>query len=256
MSLLLTLFGGMALTVPLYALARRVHLSNFWAAVLAAAVPSLLYFGWVAVTLPSVDRITIHLVAYPTVAVLLYQLYRSEGKTHWIPVALVIFFVLLSVLMGGFVYIASEGIPPALAARLLPNALERPVHTGFSGVVAHQDEAAKSIAHRRNMESQLQQRGWRVDLSGLELLQQGQPSRLTLQVMGVADTGVDGIGATLELSRPGQTALNTATLTPVGSGAYRGEVAALESGIWIVTLNLSLPGTRTIRLEQALEVSR
>ncbi len=256
MSLLLSLFGGMAFTVLLYALARRVRLSNFWAAVLAAAVPSVLYLGWAAVTLPSVDRITMHLVAYPTVAVLLYQLYRSEGRTHWIPVALVTFFVLLSVLMGGFVYIASEGIPPALAARLLPNAQERAVHTGFSGVVAHQDEAAKSIAHRRNMESQLQQRGWRVDLFGFEPLQHGKSSRLALQVTDVTDTGVDGIAATLAFSRPGQPILNTISLTPTGAGAYRGEAAALESGIWVATLNLAVPGTRTVRLEQALEVSR
>lgn len=254
MNLLLTLFGGMTLTAVLYGLARGLRLSNFWAAVVAAAVPCLLYMGWVAVTLPSVDRITIHLVAYPTIAVLLYQLYRGDGKTHWIPIALVGFFVALSVLMGGFVYIASEGISPSLAARFLPNAQDKPVHTGFSGVVAHQDDAAKSIGHRRNMESQLQQRGWRVDLSGLERLQQGQGSRLTLRVIGAEVTGVDGITAALELSRPGQPARHTVNLMSQGSGGYSGEAAALESGVWVATLVLAQVGSRTIRLEQAIEV--
>ncbi len=255
MNLLLTLFGGMTLTAVLYGVGRGLlRLSNFWAAVGAAAVPCLLYMGWVVVTLPSVDRITMHLVAYPTIAVLLYQLYRGVGKTHWIPIALVGFFVALSVLMGGFVYIASEGIPPWLAARLLPNAEERPVHTGFSGVVAHQDEAAKSIGHRRNMESQLQQRGWRVDLSGLERLQLGQTSRIALRVFGAEGTGVDRIAATLELSRPGQPARHTVSLMPQGSGAYSGKAAALESGVWVATLVLAHPGSRTIRLEQAIEV--
>ena len=254
MSLLLTLFGGMALTAVLYGLARALRLSNFWAAVVAAAVPSLIYMGWVVVTLPSVDRITMHLVAYPTIAVLLYQLYRGTGKTHWIPVALVGFFVLLSVIMGGFVYIASEGIPPSLAARLLPNAEGKPVHTGFSGVVAHQDEAAKSIGHRRNMESQLQQRGWRLDVSGFGRLQQGQVSRVTLRVVGKAEAGIDGIATTLELSRPGQPARHTVSLMPQGSGAYSGEAVALESGVWVATLVLAQAGSRTIRLEQAIEV--
>jgi len=256
-NLLFTLFGGMILTTVLYGLARALRLSNFWAAVVAAAVPSFLYMVWVAFTLPSLDRVSMHLVAFPTIAVLLYQLYRGDGKTHWIPVALVAFFVLLSILMGGFIYIASEGLPPALAARVLPNAQERPVHTGFSGVVAHHDEAAKSIAHRRNMESLLEQRGWRVDLSGLERLQQGQPGRVSLRVTGVAEkAGVEGIVATLELSRPGQPAQNTVSLASVGLGDYQGEAAALASGIWIATLNLALPGTRSIRLEQAIEVSR
>lgn len=264
MNLLLTLFGGMTLTALLYGLARGLRWSNFWAAVVAAAVPCFIYMGWVVVSLPSVDRITMHLVAFPTIAVLLYQLYRGGAKTHWIPVALVAFFVLLSILMGGFVYIASEGLPPTLAARVLPNAEEKPVYTGFSGVVAHHDEAAKSIAHRRNMENLLERRGWRVDLAGLERLQLGQPSRVSLRVTAVAGSelagsnpaGMEGIAATLELSRPGQPALHTIRLTSVGLGDYQGEAAALESGIWIATLVLAQPTRRSIRLEQAIVVSR
>jgi len=253
-SLLLTLFGGMTLTVVFYGLARLGRLSNFWAAVVAAGIPCFAYFGVVFATQPGLDRITMHLIAYPTVAVLLYQLYRTPGRTHWVPLALVSFFVVLSVLLGGFVYIASEGVSPSVAAWLLPNAKDKPVYTAFSGVVAHDDEAAKSIAHRRNMESQVAQRGWQVEVSGIDALQRAKAGVVTLRVMAKTG-GVTGLTTAISVSRPGQDGVREIALNDKGDGVYSAPVAALGAGLWVLTLVLDSPGQRPIRLEQAMEVN-
>ena len=147
MNLLITIFGGMLLTVVLYGGGRALRLSNFWAAVLACALPSFAYVAYAAAVWPGLDVVTIHVVAYPTVAVLLYQLYGNKAghelNVHWAPKLMIIFFVLITVIFGGFVYIAGQGLPPALARLILPGAKDKNIHTGFAGVVA---SAARQLA--------------------------------------------------------------------------------------------------------------
>ncbi len=124
MSLFVSLFGGMLVTALLYGLGRRLRLSNFWSAVSAAGLTSVAYAAQVVATRPGLDVITLHLVAYPTVALLLYQLYgdkvRHARAIHWVPKLLLGFFAVLTVLYGGFIYVAGHGLPPALAGWLLP----------------------------------------------------------------------------------------------------------------------------------------
>jgi hypothetical protein len=157
LNLLITIFGGMLLTVLLYGGGRALRLSNFWAAVLACALPSFAYVAHAVAVWPGLDVVTIHVVAYPTVAVLLYQLYGSraghELNVHWAPKLMIIFFVLITVIFGGFVYIAGQGLPPALARLILPGAKDKNIHTGFAGVVAHGEDAAKGIGHHLGMEA-------------------------------------------------------------------------------------------------------
>ncbi len=126
MSLWLSLFGGMALTALLYGAGRRLRLSNFWASVLACGVPTLAYVMYAVAIWPGLDVVTLHVVAYPTVAVLLYQLYGAKAShaqsMHWAPKLMIGFFLGLTAVFGTLIYIAGEGLPPALAQILLPNA--------------------------------------------------------------------------------------------------------------------------------------
>lgn len=248
MSLLITIFGGMLLTVLLYALGRGMRLSNFWSAVVAAGVPTFLYMAYAAVSGPGLDTITMHVIAYPTVAVMLFLLYGEKagygGRGHWAPKLLVGFFVAITILYGGFVYVAKQGLPPGLAALLLPNASKNRVHTGFAGVVAHGEDAAKSIAHHRNMEEKLARLGWRVEVVGLDSLRAEHANEVMVMVWDQQGVLVPGARVNLALGRPGQRADDVIPLEISGNAGYRGMAVLPGSGAWLAVISLESQGER------------
>lgn len=255
MSLFITLFGGMALTAVLYGLGRMARLSNFWAAVNACALPVFAYLAWAFANRPSLDAITLHVVAYPTVSVLLFQLYgeRRAGKAqmHWVPLMMMGMFVLLTVLMGGFVYIAKEGLPPALARMLLPGSPQT-VHTGFAGVVAHHEEAAKSIAAQRAMDERLRQLGWNIAVQGLQDARAGQPLSVSVHIQDRDGTPLRQARVRMALSRPGAEA-DWLLLHGTTAGHFERQIPATASGTWIWRLSVSAQG-ETIHLERDIDL--
>ncbi len=259
MNLFLSLFGGMLATALLYGLGRVLKLSNLWAAVVACGLPSLAYVAYATGTRPGLDVITLHLVAYPTAAVLLYQLYgdkarrpRREGM-HWVPRLMLAFFVLLSVLLGAFVHIAGHGLPPALAAWLLPGAKDGQIHTGFAGVVQHGQDAAKAISHHLKMEHRLAQLGWRLEVTGLKEVQAHRPVPVSVHVLDRNGQGVDGVDVRLSTARPGQAPIEVVRLTGDGSAGYHATLPPLSPGEWIVYLSLQPQGGQTITLEHGFQ---
>ncbi len=253
MNLLITIFGGMLLTVLIYAAARGLKLSNFWAAVAASALPSVAYVIYAVALWPGLDVLTLHVIAYPTVAVLLYQLYGGKASiqqgTHWAPKLMIGFFVVITVLYGGFVYIAGQGLPPALARLLLPGAENKNIHTGFAGVVAHGEDAAKEVGHHLGMEAKLHKLGWRLEVSGLDALTPQRSGSVEVRVIDPDGQGVDGVPVTLTLRRPGQDAGEVVTLAGLGGGQYQAPARLPATGAWLAVLGLRA-GDEYISLER------
>lgn len=257
MPLFLTIFGGMFLTALIYGLGRLFRLSNYWAAALAGGLPTLAYMGYALATRPELDVVTMHVIAYPTIAVLLYQLYARKGQgtagMHWIPKLLVLFFLGLTVIYGAFVYISSQGLPPALARLLLPDTNGKTVHTGFAGVVEHQDEAAKGIGQHLAQEHTLARLGWRVEVVGLNELRAGRPADVTVYLRDASGGGVDGVDVNLGLQRPGQAGGASLPLRGAGQSGYRGRLPELQAGTWVASLHLG-SGKDQVELERTLQV--
>ena len=255
MNLLISIFGGMLLTVLLYGAARLVKLSNFWAAVAAAGLPSAAYLFYAVANWPGLDVVTLHVVTYPTVSVLLFQLYENKpGKdlhVHWVPKLLIGFFVVITVVLGGFVYIAGHGLPPALAERLLPDAKGKTLHTGFAGVIEHGEEAAKSIAQQRNIDARLAKLGWNVEVSGLDALSRERSSEIRVLLRKADGGGVTGRQLRFGLSRPGQPAPAGQLMQEAGSGDYRTSIALPAAGAWLATISFAADGKRIV-LEHAV----
>ncbi len=246
MNLLVTIFGGMLLTVTLYAGARASRLSNFWAAVLASGLPSFAYLVYAVKFWPGLDVVTLHVIAFPTVAVLLFQLYgekagRQQG-VHWAPKLMVAFFVAITVIFGGFVYIAGQGLPPALARLLLPGAGGKNLHTGFAGVVAHGEDAAKGIGHHLGMESKLARLGWRLDVAGLDALRPDRVTPVRVRVTDGQGRGVGNVAVRLTLSRPGQTESHSFALADAGDGRHQASLSLPAKGAWVASLRLDGAG--------------
>lgn len=257
MNLFVTIFGGMLLTAIMYGLGRLARLSNFWSAVIAGALPTVAYLIYAVVSQPGLDVITIHVVAYPTVAVLFGLLYGSKAdhsaNMHWIPKLIVLFFVGLTVLMGAFVYIARQGIPPNLAQLLLPDAKGKILHTGFAGVVEHSQEAANSISTHLDMQSKLTKLGWRLVVTGLSDLRDGVESPVEVLINDSETRPVENVKVALELSRPGQRGEVELNLTG-GLGGYHATLPGLQRGHWVAHIKLTRASGDTIDLEHDVDV--
>lgn len=258
MNLQISLFGGMLATALVYALGRRLGLSNFWAAVSAAGLVCAVYLAYVVASLPGLDVITLHLVAYPTVSLLLYLLYgekaRHAAAMHWAPKLMVGFFAVLTVLYAGFVHVASQGLSPALAAWLLPNAKDRPVYTGFAGVVEHNLDAAKGISQHLKMEDRLAKLGWRLEIVGLTDVEAGRPLPVSVQVLDRSGRGVDGVAIRLSTGRPGQPPSAAVRLAGDGQAGYHATLGPLGPGSWVAYLSLEGAQARPITFEHSLQV--
>ncbi len=254
MNLFVTIFGGMLLTLVLYALGRGVRLSNFWAAVMASAIPTFVYLGYAAMITPGLDTITMHVIAFPTVAVMLFLMYgeKADGRgTHWVPKLLVGFFLVITILYGGFVYIAKQGLPPQVAALLLPNASKNRVHTGFAGVVAHGEDAAKTIGQHRAMDEKLARLGWHVDVVGLDALRPDHVNQVQVLIRDKDGVSVSGVKVSLALGRPGQPPQETIDFTGVGSQGYQAMVGLPGDGVWLAAISLA-EGAEQVELQHTV----
>lgn len=246
MNLFVSIFGGMLLTVVLFGAARVFKLSNFWAAVVAAGLTSFAYMAYSAANWPGLDVLTMHIVAYPTVALLLYQVGGAKDgpaeKIHWAPKLMIGFFVIITIILGGFVYIAGKGVPSPVAQWLLPGIEGKTVHTGFAGVIAHGDEASKSIAHHRNMEHRLERLGWRVEVVGLDALRPGYSGDVRVMVSDRRGRLVSDAQVSIGLGRPGQPAQSRFHFLPASDGGYRTQIPLPASGEWLAALTLESGG--------------
>jgi hypothetical protein len=250
MNLFVSIFGGMLLTAMVFGAVRSIKLSNFWAAVIAAALPSFAYMAYSALNWPGLDVLTMHVVAFPTVALLLYQIGGAKDapyqKIHWAPKLLIGFFVLITVILGGFVYIAGNGVPPAVAQWLLPNIAGKTVHTGFAGVVSHGEEASKTIAHHRSMQTKLAKLGWNVEVTGLDTLRADQSGEISVMLSDNQSKPIEDVAVSLGLGRPGQPASSLRKLVSTGGGRYLTQVKLEGGGEWLAVLTLEQAGEHVV----------
>jgi len=251
MNLFVSIFGGMLLTVILFGVMRAFKLSNFWAAVIAAGLPSFAYVIYAVSEWPGLDVLTMHIVAYPTVALLLFQTGGMKtgdtqkehwAKVHWAPKLMIGFFVMLTIVLGTFVYIAGNGLPPAVAQWLLPDIKGKTVYTGFAGVVAHGGEASKSISHHRNMESKLAKLGWHVEVSGLDALRFNAAGEVRVDIRDRLGNSVPNVQVGLLLGRPGETEPTRLEFAESQQGGYLAQVLLPLPGEWLAALTLAGAG--------------
>ena len=108
--------------------------------------------------------------------------------------------------------------------------------SGFSGVVAHGENAAKAVSSELKETHQESQLGWQVEFSGLE---GDELTRLiSIRVKDRTGLPVDRVAAALILQRPGAT--KATLILPL---------MANEAGIYTATLSLPSPGRWLLELQ-------
>ena len=236
-----TLFGGLVLVLILYAVTGRLpHLVR---ALVAAGAPLAGYLAYIIGRWPGLDVVSIHVAVYSSASLVMLMITRfqtkSGGKLHWAPKALIAFFLLLTLLMAGFLYISTQGLPPWLAAMVLPGADKVRIHTGFSGVLEHGQEAAKTINSQLSEQYRQNQLGWDVAVQGLRMPSKGD-NLIVVEVGDADDRPMTGLTAVLYAKRPGETGEGMPqVMRETAAGTFEARVLLPASGLWLVSLRLT-----------------
>jgi nitrogen fixation protein FixH len=265
MNMLVTLFGGVALVVVIYQAARALGLPNYWRGVASGVLPLLGYAIYATgAKWSGLDVLAIHTAVYLSTATILTMLgaRQEEQKgarkpaVHWAPKAFVAFFVVVFALNAAFLYVSSNGLPPALANWLLPGAEKGNLHTAFPGVVPHGTDAAKEIGSELTARNRQMRLGWRVDVSGLDVLARDGAAQIVVRVRERDDTPMGDAQVALDLLRPAQaTRDQSLPLQLVGPGQFQAWVTLPEAGRWVAVVRVARGGD-TYQTEQQLTVDR
>ena len=241
MNTMTTLFGGLAAVAVLYAIGGAIRsLPPILRAALAGLIPLLAYFVLIVGRWPGLDVVAMHISVFLAAGLVLYAVtqfrQRSVGRLHWVPKLLIGFFLGLVVINGALLYIATKGLPEPLASWWLGSE-GTAVYSGFSGVVAHGEGAAKAVSSELSQVHRESELGWQVEVSGLDSVETVR----VVQVRVKDHTGlpVDHIEAELRLLRPG--AAQPTLILPLGAleaGVYGGQLRLPASGRWLVELRL------------------
>lgn len=235
----LTLFGGLAAVVLLYAAVRAFRMPAELAGLTAAGVPLFAYIATLFGSWPGLDVVAIHIAVFIITAFVLVVMsrYRArQSRMHWAPKALIAFFVVLAVMNAGFLYVSTKGLPPGLARVLLPGDVDKTVHTGFAGTTRHGQEAAKAIGADLSRQHLNRQLGWRVRVEGLRMPTVGQ-NTVTVFADDREGRPLAGLAGVWRVARPGD-APASVPLTASVDGQYEARVDLNGSGLWLLELQL------------------
>lgn len=241
MNTLTTLFGGLAAVFVLYVAGGAIRgLPPILRALLAGLLPLLAYFVLIVGRWPGLDVAAMHISVFLAAGLVLHAFTqfrrRGAGRMHWIPKLLTAFFLGLVVINGSLLYIATKGLPGPLARWWLGSD-GGAVYSGFSGVVEHDQGAAKAVSSELSQAHRESELGWQVEMSGLD----SNEATRAIQVRVKDRTGlpVDRIEGELRLLRPGATqAALTVPLSALDAGIYGGVLHLPASGRWLVELRL------------------
>lgn len=249
MTLVETLFGGTLLLVAMYFVLRLLGVSPYWRGVISGTLPSLAYIGFASRSWPGGDVVAVHLTVYLAAAVVLSivggRRKDSSAKLHWAPIVLIVFFTGLAVLMAAFMLIATRGLPTSVASLFLPNAANKPIHTGFSGVIEHDENAAKAVSQHLNVLEKQKTLGWVVEIGGLEKISANKKAALDVTILDRDHVPLRDASVSVSLQ---QLAVPDnrydLTMAAMATGAYRGEVSFNHAGHWVVTVTVMQGGDK------------
>jgi hypothetical protein len=233
-----TLFGGLLVVAALFFVARRLRLSNYWSAVISGALPFLTYLGYSTKIGVAGDVLAVHFAVFMATAGVLGvfgNMYQKKEGLHWAPKLIIAFFVVLVLLMAGFVFVSINGLPTSLAKWVMPNVGHQSMHTGFPGAIPH-DRNHLYEPHLQRMEQQ-RNLGWKVALAGLDSVHKGIAANVTLTVVDKSGNAIDGAKVTLDLWRMANSADDRKLeLVPQGKGKYATSLQLTDAGNWIVEI--------------------
>lgn len=260
MTLTETLFGGLLFSVLLFLSSRRLGLSNYWAGILSGALPFAIYLAYSLRHWAGGDVLAIHFVVYLATAGVLTVfggMQQKKQAMHWAPRLIVVFFIGLVILNATMLTIASRGLPDMLSGMFLPNPAQQTVHTGFPGVIPH-DENKLYATHLSQIEQQ-RSLAWKMHINGLNDLRSKVPAQVSVEIRDAENQRVTSATVTLGFLRMANSQDDhKLVLHEVEPGQYAGAVTIPDAGRWLSELYVirNRAGKEEIHVErQSLFVS-
>ncbi len=234
---LLGVFGVLIATLILHHLFRftRLQASVISGLLSIAILVPYLILNWtggdVAALYLSCNLLTSY--AYYLVGKKTNALKGKDGKrTHWVPITVFGFFVVLTIVDGAFVFMAESGLQVEYYDK---DGSLKSANTRFPGEVpgAYYKKEAYFNEHKANMRAQAE-RGWKVvyqfDTNPPKINEANLMSFLILDKEGQP---IDGAKLTVTLKRLAEQELNrTIEFTSIGDGIYEAPVNFERFGRW------------------------
>lgn len=240
-----TIFGGVIFIIAAYHALRFFKVSHYWCGVISTTLALIGYGIYAFLHSPSFDVISIHVAIYAATAVVAAMIDarkvpqdKATGKMHWVPKAVALFFIVIFIVNAFFLTTATNGLSDKMVQWFLPTPAGQiqpgKIHTGFSGVVEHDQEAAKTINQHLSQQDKQARLGWNVRYTGLTQPIVNHPEEMILMVQNNKNLPLEQAEVSFEYKRPGETkAYTSIPLKAFAPGQYRATFAFPEKGLWL-----------------------
>lgn len=238
-----TLFGGLIVVILLFLLARLIKLSAELSGLIAAMIPLLAYFVSLFGHEIDLDMVAMHMAIYIAAAFVMavFAKHRqSQSKTHWVPKALIAFFIVLTVINACLMYVSSNGLPNWVAPIFLPGKNAAELHTGFSGTTRHGNEAPLSVNSDLAQLHHNDELGWKIEVEGLTEAAEGY-NLVRILANDKQGNPIAGLTGDMLIGRPGDSGVSV-PVKMTSAGRYEVQMELPNPGLWIVQLELAQQG--------------
>lgn len=250
-SLVVSLVVGVALAFLGFVLLYKfTRLSGKQVALIVALAVLAVYLPLAILNWQGADVLAIHLALYlitPYGLGIITTHWEAHGRErkgrffHWAPATIVVFFMIIAVVDAIIITLASNGMPPHWAERLLP----APKGGGqvsffFPGTVYHDFQEKEELYNDYLAQLRLQrERGWQVRRGWTATPQVGQAVPFQVEVLDKQGTPVAGASVTIEFLRPSdRRADQSVALQEIEPGRHRLDVTLPLPGVWDVLIHI------------------
>ena len=250
--LLMTLGGGVLLAfVAFLLLYRLTQLRGKQIGLLVALGVTLLYAPFAVLRWQGLDVLAIHLALYWVVPYGLgiitthreghRELHVGKRWFQWAPAVIVGFLGLVALVDAVIISFAENGVPPGLAARILPvvgGGVQ--VHSAFPGMVAHDYQARSEdyAAYQRRLQAQ-KALGWQVRKGFIDPPLAGSDAVFQVQVRDRSGQPLVHAAVAGSFMRPSNAGEDQRfAMREVGPGLYRALVRLPRPGNWELLLDI------------------
>ncbi|MEJ2479292.1 MAG: FixH family protein [Acidihalobacter sp.] len=251
-NLVLTLGGGALLALAAFLLLYRLtRLAGKQIGLLVALGGTLLYAPFAVLRWQGLDVLAIHLALYWVIPYGLgiiathreghRELHEGKRWFQWAPTVIVGFLGVVAVVDAVIISFAENGVPPELAARILPavgGGVQ--VHSAFPGMVA-QDYQARTenyAAYQRRLQAQ-KALGWQVRKGFIDPPRAGHDAVFQLELRDRAGRPLVEAAVTGSFMRPSNAGEDQRfVMREVRPGQYRAVIRLPRPGNWELLLDI------------------
>ena len=250
--LLRTLGGGALLAFAAFMLLYRLtRLRGKQIGLLVALGATLLYVPFAMLRWQGLDVLAIHLALYWVIPYGLgiiathreshQELHEGRRWFQWAPAVIVGFLGLVAVVDAVIISFAENGVPPGLAARILPivgGGVQ--VHSAFPGLVAHDYQARVEnyAAYQRRLQAQ-KALGWQVRKGFIDPPLAGRDAVFKVQLRDRSGQPLAHAVVAGSFMRPSNAGEDQRFgMREVGPGLYRALVRLPKPGNWELLLDI------------------